>query len=863
MPRLLTMHELLVEMSGAHIIPRQEQLFELYQTYLELEDVGHEDFETFIQWAPSALADFSTIDGYMLDGAAVFRDLRSIKEIEDWSFAEGELSSAQSAFLARWNLLGDLYKAWKAKATEQNIAAGGQVSRLAAERFLVNPTEMEFARIYFAAVNILTKAEEKIVYHLIRSGRGEILWDADTYYVEDKRQEAGLFLRNHQTELGPLQGLSTRLKTSPPQVEITQCSTKIGQVKAAAHILSQITDPGPETAIVMADESLLTPLLNSLPVDVKFNITLGLTHKGSSILDLWAVLVRMSEITSEGVYFRDLQSILFNPLIRQIREEDQEAWNSLLRNIEKHNITHVSPKSLEAIGPLGSLIARFTAPEEYIKFAAHFLELSNQILESLDEGLAHSQVIVTTKIIQGALDLFAEKDVAISIPAFIKLVESDLNSAGVSFISEPVQGVQIMGVLESRALDFERVILVGANEGALPAAHSFDSYIPFDVRHQLGLPGREEQDAIYAYYFYRLFHQANIVNIITTSEQPRLGTTEPSRFVTQIIHEFKEKPAVSQWHMALPEVSDQNLTVKNSPEIKEAIKKRFELRISPSALNTFIMCPLDFYFKYALGLYEPNKVEESIEHSGFGTIVHEVLDQLYTPLIGKQLTPAMVNSWLPNVDAKTREVMEEMMPASAFSTGENYLAFEASKTYVKQFLRAECEWIEEFRKQGKAVEIVSIEEELQREIEIQGVKIKLRGFADRIDRVGDTLRIIDYKTGKVEATNLKYQDAPDGICTSTKIKLLQILLYGYCALDKYEGKVEMGMISMRNLEKGFIPAHDKAGPLGREHVEEIFPQALEHLFNMMMDEDFVWRHEKDANFCVYCSGQGFEPKRKF
>lgn len=857
------MNELLTEVSQVHIIPKQEQLFELYQTYLSLENVSHEDFETFIQWAPRALADYSTIDGYLLDGDAVFRDLRSIKEIEEWSFAQDELSAAQKAFIARWDLLGDLYNAWKQKAKDQKTAVGGQISRLAAEKFLEDPAQLEFSKIYFTAINALTKAEEKLVYHLVRSGRGEILWDADTYYVDDKKQEAGLFLRKHQDELGPLEGLSDRIRKSPPDVQITQCSTNIGQVKAAAHLLSKIENPGPETAIVMADESLLTPLINSLPAELKFNVTLGLTLRGSSILDLWMVLAKVSENPSESIYFRDLQTILFNPLIRAIRDKEQKEWHDLLRDLEKHNITYVAPIRLKRIGSVGALIAQTAMPSDHDQFGSNFLDFTEEILSHLEESLARSQVIVAAKIVRNAIDVCTRKDIVVSIPAFIKLTEPELISASVSFISEPVQGVQVMGVLESRALDFKHVILVGANEGALPAAQRFDSYIPFDVRHQLGLPGGEEQDAIYAYYFYRLFHQAAKIEIITTSEQPRLGTTEPSRFVSQIIHEFREKPTVNQWHMALPEVIDQQFSIPNSPEIRAAIQQRMEHRISPSALNTFIMCPLDFYFKYALGLYEPGKVEESIEHSGFGTIVHNVLENYYKPLKGKVLTIAMVQSWTPSIAEKTEEVMIDMMPESAFTTGENYLAYEASKNYVKQFLKAECEWLEEARKSGKEVRIIDIEKELESEIEIQGVKIKLRGFADRIDRVGDTLRIIDYKTGKVEASNLKYSGVPESICTSGKIKLLQILMYGYCALKHYEGEMEMGMISMRNLTAGFIPAQDKNSSLNRENVEEIFPQALEHLFNTMMAEDFVWTHEKDANFCVYCSGQGFEPKRKF
>lgn len=860
---MITMYELHHELSQATLIPPREQLFDLYKVYLKLEGIGHDDFDQFLQWAPRAMADFNVVESYLLDGAVVFRDLRAIKEIEDWSFLQSELSASQRSFMAHWDMLGKLYQAWieHCKATGQ--AFTGQLAKLAAHNYLSSEYQVQFEKLYFVAINALTRAEERLVYQLVGGGRAEILWDADQYYVDDNSHEAGFFLRRHQDALGKLHNLRNNLRAAPPKVTITQCSTIIGQVKAAAEILANIPNPGPETAIVMADESLLIPMLNSLPQGLKVNITLGLPLKGSLVVDLLNVLIKIAEDKdTKAVYFRHMRSIVNNPLLASASDKDLDFWEALEKRIEKHNIVRISKDDLPADNQLARLICESIQVTDYQTLEKVFAQFTDDILEGDIDELSRSQVILARNTVEDVVAVCRSKETPLSIDSFVTLVNTALHKASVSFISEPVEGVQILGVLESRALDFEHVIIVGANEGALPSSPNFDSYIPFDVRRQLGLPGKEEQDAIFAYYFYRLFHRSTQVDILTTSEQPRMGMMEPSRYVAQVIHELPADIEIRQWNMSLPDVAGVEFAIPSSDKIREAVVARLQKGISPSALNTFIECPLDFYFKYALGLYEPSEVEESLEHSGFGTVVHETLDHFYRPLEGKELTLAHIDSWRVEIDNVVRMKLTEQIQASAIGEGANLLAFEAAKKYVRRFMRMEKDWLEECRKTGQKVEIVRIEQELRREIALEGITIKLRGFADRIDRVGGKLRIVDYKTGIVKSGDLRYESV-EKIVDSTKTKLAQILMYGYCALEDYDEDLSMGMISFRALKDRFIPAVEKKTELGKEDVEQIFPSLLSHLFHKMMAEDFVWSHRDKARYCVYCSGQGFEPKRKF
>ncbi|NNE55038.1 MAG: hypothetical protein HKN32_03385, partial [Flavobacteriales bacterium] len=458
---------------------REEAPFLLYKAYLELNLPSPQSFDDFSLWAPTALGDFNTIDTYMLDGKQVFTDLRNIKEIENWSFLEEPLSAEQTNFLEFWNVLGKLYEKWRTDCISKGVTYAGLGARLAAEKVLSPDFTLE-GKVYFVGLNTLTKAEEQIIYTLVNQDQAKAIWDVDDHYLKSRMQEAGLFLRRHQDELGPIEGKLDRIDAAPPPVHLWQTSTKVAQAKLAGSMLQDVNDEE-SVGIVLADESLLIPMLHSLPEDFKVNVTLGYPMRGGVIDGLLDLLVSMAENASrQELYHANFNLFIGNPLIRPLLEQP-EQWQDLSKEITKRNIAFIRPNQWSHIkGKIAAWLTSLLQSTDYLSVSSLFSELSISIVTSQKPNtLEHSQAVLFRDLLAKVQALSSRFGYQMEIRTWARYVRQQVNKSSVSFLGEPIEGAQVMGVLESRALDFQHVIMVGMNEGVFPGKDSVRSFIPF------------------------------------------------------------------------------------------------------------------------------------------------------------------------------------------------------------------------------------------------------------------------------------------------------------------------------------------------------------------------------------------------
>ena len=418
-----------------------------------------------------------------------------------------------------------------------------------------------------------------------------------------------------------------------------------------------------------------------------------------------------------------------------------------------------------------------------------------------------------------------------------------------------------MGMLETRNIDFKNVILLSTNEGMLPSGKSFNSFVPFDIKNEYHLPTHVEKDAIYAYHFYRLVQNAENMYIMYNTESGSFTTGEQSRFVTQIENELSdfENINITKKIITYPTLksSTEKISVEKSPKILAKIQELFERGVSPTALNTYINCPLDFYYKYVIGVREADDVEETIDHSSFGTYIHEVLEILYQPFANQKtnLTVEDVKGLLKKAPDVALQVFSENMTERELKSGKNLLTFSVAQNYISTFLKNEINFI---KKSKDDLYIKLLEQSLEGSLQLNSKTIKLRGTADRVDTFGNTLRIIDYKTGLVAPADLTIKGV-ENLSNGKKSKAFQILMYAYLYAQQNElsnTQLHSGIISFRALSKGFMPfVLNKDKSKSKEISEEVlsdFENVLKELFAEIIDPAIPFMHQPTAQYCEFC-----------
>ena len=858
-PEIISIEEFIQNVACIRSIDSVELLFEFYEVYLSIaEKDKHESFESFANWAKTLLQDFNEIDRYLLEPNKILKYLENIKEIEHWSVDVDKKTELIEKYLLFWKKLPNYYHSLYQYLLNKGIGYQGLIYREAVENldhFSENNKDKQFV---FAGFNALNQAEEKIIQHLLALDVAKIYWDIDETLLNDTFHDAGHFQRKFKSEwiyykTHPYEWIVNDFKEEK-NIQVIATSKSIGQAKIVGNIIENYADKGnlQNVALVLGEESLLLPMLYSLPANVDaLNITMGFSSKNNPAQLLIAKLFKLhvNALTRNGssyvMYYKDVLDILTHPFI-----EPYINANELVSIVNRNNYSFITHKKLEELHPESNelFILLF---QKWDTDSVVVLENLSQILlkikanlsyENEEEKITNAFVYSIFKVVNKMISYFTEHKSIDDIKTLQAIYKQVVDVAEVSFEGEPLNGLQIMGVLESRVLDFETVIITSVNEGKFPAGKTSNSFIPYDVKLQYGLPTYKEKDAIYTYHFYHLLQRAKNIYLIYNSDSQGFDAGEKSRFITQL--EVEKQPnhnlTFQYYNPDVPNIAHQPIVIPKTESVMLRLREIAEKGFSPSSLTTYIRNPIQFYFQRVLRISETDEVEENIAVNTLGTIIHGALEELYKPFIGRLLTIDDVNSCLAKIDDEVLNQFKLIYKEGEIKKGRNLLAFEVAKRNVLNFLKLELEAIEN----GDEIQIIALETKLEHILEHPNLpfSVKIGGNVDRIELRNGRVRIIDYKTGKVEKNNVVLKSW-NGLTEDIKNdKIIQVLAYVFMYEQYANGReIQAGIISFKNLKAGFLPFklfEDKdENPVVSTEIMENYLEQIVVLLKEILDVD--------------------------
>jgi len=823
-PEIVSIEDFVQNISGISTLDPIELLFEFYEVYRsQTNPTSTQPFETFANWAKTLLQDFNEIDRYLLDPKYILSYLKDIEDIKRWGIEVEEKTQLLENYIDFWKLLPKYYESLYSHLLQKGLGYQGLVYREAVKNLNYFTEIAQQKQYIFAGFNALNAAEETIIQHLLDVTDAKVYWDADQTFIEDDFHDAGLFVRRFKEKWkyyksNPFEWIVNDYSQAK-NIHVIGTPKMIGQAKIAGNIIEKLasTTTGlDKVAIVLGEESLLTPLLYALPSNVgALNITMGYSAKNNPVQVLIAKLFKMhtNALTRKNsgyvFYYKDIIDVLTHPLV-----EPFAKTNELVKIINRNNYTFIPHKKIAEFQAVRTPLFLLLF-EKWEGGSVGILERIVTLLQTIksnlnndnkEEKITKAFVYAIYKTINKLISFYARHSHIDGIETLQSIYKQIIDLAEVSFEGEPLSGLQIIGVLESRVLDFETVIITSMNEGNFPAGKSMNSFIPYDVKRELGLPTFKEKDAIYTYHFYHLLQRAKNIYLLYNTESEGLDAGERSRFITQIEVEKQPNHIVTHeiYNAVLPISAYQPMVIPKSKSVMERLQEIAKAGFSPSALTSYIRNPIAFYFQKILRIRETDEVEENIALNTLGTIIHETLRSLYTPFIGKFLTESDIVSCFSLLDDEVLTQFKEIYKEGEIKKGRNLLAFEVAKRHVSNFLKAELECI----RNGDAIKILELEQTFERELVHPSLPfpVLIKGNVDRIEIRNNKIRIVDYKTGKVEKGNMVLKSWK-GLTEDIKNdKIIQVLAYAFVFESlPYELPVEAGIISFKNLKAGFLP----------------------------------------------------------
>lgn len=822
-PQIISIEEFVEELSGLKNLTNSELLFKLYTTYISLtKKEEQEPFESFSKWAQLLLNDFNEIDRFLIPQDKIFDYLKAVKEINHWSL-EKEKTDLVKNHLKFWNRLKDYYRDFTGELLQNKQGYQGLIYREATENlelYIENNTNKLHV---FLGFNALNTAESQIIQGLLQNETAYIYWDIDKVFIEDSIHDAGFFTRQHRNQWGyfknnPFNWISSRYSESK-NIEVIGVPKLVGQAKYIGQLLEDISKENEtlkDVAVVLGEENLLMPVLNSIPKSViHLNVTMGLPLKFVPLSSLFEKLFYIHKNSSDNFYYKDVIDVLSHPSIYGLFDTEKTNFaSSIIEHIQKNNLAYIKLKDIRQFsGSKTELLdILFRSWDNDPKLALESCsDLIFRIKEhlTLDKSLNQLELEYLYRfniLFNELLKLNDNHGHLSSINALHAIYNELLGTETLDFRGEPLEGLQVMGMLESRVLDFETVIISSVNEGILPSGKTNNSFIPFDVKVENKLPTYKEKDAVYTYHFFRLLQRAKNVYILYNTEIDTLKGGEKSRFITQLeienIHNINHKIIAPE----VPIVDKYNKQIKKTEAVKTKLKELVgDKGLSPSSLTNYIRNPLDFYFDKILGIDEFEDVEENIAANTLGSVIHNTLEDFYKPLEGVLLTIEHLESFKGLINKTVTKHFEDLYVKGEFSKGKNLIIFEIAQRYISNFIDSEIKDI----KLGNEIKILKIEADETLEIDIEELDfpIKLTGKVDRIDQYNGITRVIDYKSGKVEQSKVEIINWEDITSDYNKYsKSFQVLCYVYMMYNKnhIQLPVEAGIFSFKNLNEGFL-----------------------------------------------------------
>lgn len=892
LPAILTIEEAIELWSGKLIADRLALKLLLIEIFIEQQQQSGHDLKAFIARADEMLNDFEDIDQQMVDAGEIFQYLSEAKAIELWHPDGSPLTIAERKYLSIYQSLSGYYRLFREKLSHGISGYKGMLTKMLAEDYDLEWFKKQNHRFcIFAGFNALTRAEQTLFTNICKHRKAELLWDLDSYYMDQNSyqpSQAGLFHLRFK-ELHPQlvkNWIGSALIDMPKKIDVISVAGNVSQARALGQLLRNSFkngEPIPErTAIVLADEKLLIPVLHSIPAEIEsFNVTMGLPFRQNAI---YQIIEQLSELIDSAV-INDIQCFfkkkaltaffelgIFNGFLSQTK-----ALKTIRKNIKTCSATIIpatmlfdfttSADATDAGNSILKLMSRQNAEikKNYIGFirealgiiGGHVHELSHQAVAQL----ILAGIDTADKMLNRIEKLLYEHITVQEIISFPQLFRSLSASLNVPFAGEPVKGIQIMGMLETRSLDFDQVFILSANEGILPPASFSHGFISHDIRIAYGLQGRRDQQAVSAYHFFRLLQRPGHVSLFFNSESNVLGGGEKSRYILQIIKELSVlNPAleINEIQMGVSAsypLSAQNISIEKTPDIIELLKQKAKSGFSPTSLSNFILCPLKFFLSEIAYIREFKDPGNDSGLEVLGNIVHEALSEIYQPLVQKKIDAEILIKSTANIRDYVNNAYTKIVKQPVSNEGKTMLIIEAAQHYIRQFIDYE---IQSAANSDLAPTIISLEEELSLHLNTSAGLVRIKGTPDRIEIQTNEIHIIDYKTGKLDKSELEVTVWNDLTVNNKKSKALQLAMYILLYLSNHEitkGTTLKGKIlGFRSLSNGFMFATFPTTQNEEEinYLKRNIEETLISLIEMIFDTDKAFEQTNNPENCNYC-----------
>ena len=881
---------------------------ELYKVFRE-ETRSEETLDDFYFWGELLISDFDDVDKNLVDADRLFSNLQDLKNImDDYDFLDSEQEEAirqffqnfsierrtqlKEKFISLWDKLGDIYHHYRHNLAELGIAYEGMMYRYVMEE--LQPDKLKYEHYVFVGFNVLNKVETKFFERLREAGKALFYWDYDIFYTRLPHEntppythEAGEFiLRNLKIFPNELPEAVFDTLRKPKNVRFISAPTENAQARYLPEWIRSVTKRDlPETpvkekenAVVLCNEALLLPVLHSIPSEVKnVNITMGFPLAQTPVYSFVSALIELQTTgyrRDTGRYqYEAVQSVLKHPYTRQL----STSAEGLEKQLTRDNRFFPLPSELKQDTFLEQIFTPKTGLSALCQYLTEMLRevavlyRKEQETDDIFNQLYRESLFKSYTLINRLLNLIDNGELNIQIETLRRLLCRLLATSNIPFHGEPAIGMQVMGVLETRNLDFRNLIMLSLNEGQLPKAGGDSSFIPYNLRKAFGMTTIEHKNAVYAYYFYRLIQRAENVTLLYNTASEGLNRGEMSRFMLQFLVESPHTISREYLEAGQSPQSGREISVEKTPEIITRMYERYDVNrhprslFSPSALNTYLDCRLKFYYRYVAGLKAPDEVSAEIDSALFGTIFHRAAELVYKDLTanGKEIRKDDLEQVLSN-DIKLQNYVDTAFKEEFFHValtekpeynGTQLINAKVITSYLRQLLRNDLQYAPFFMEgmEKKVTEIIEIETP-------QGkLALNIGGTIDRIDSKDDTLRIVDYKTGGSPKTpeNIKQLFTPaDGrpnyifqtflyasiMCRKQSLKVAPSLLYIHrAASETYSPVIEMG-----EARQPKIPVNNFA------FYEDEFRERLQTLLQEIYNPEEAFTQTEDTKKCEFC-----------
>lgn len=923
-PQMLTINDFFFKVAGVSSVDRVRLLVHLYDSYVKVFHIHNsktglkpESLDEFIFWGDIILGDFNDLDKYLVDARQLFANVSDLKQIQDtysyltetqrkaiegfvshFSDLSGRLTvnletdnpDVKGRFLLIWNLLYDLYQDFNSRLSEKGIAYEGMVYRSLVMRFTEESVEDVFKNVFpnaenfvFVGLNALNECEKTLLRKLRDADRAEFCWDYSGKMISDLQNRSSVFMSDNVIEF------PQALKLDPegiaiPQINVVSVPSAVGQAKRLPDILDKVADLADlvNTAVVLPDEGLLLPVLNSIPESINnINVTMGLPMSGSLLFSFMSDVsaIQLHTVHRKGrwmFYHKQVWDLFSNDLFKKASDE---ATQEIVANVKSKAKFYIPQEELQGTPLLDAIFQvvvtdqKLASRQQIDTFARYQKQVISALAPKVSQDGSLALELEYAKEYYTCVNIIQEIALEVLPLTYVRLLGQLLSSVSVPFRGEPLQGLQIMGPLETRALDFKNLIILSANEGVFPRRSVSSSFIPPELRKGFGLPTYEYQDAVWAYYFYRMISRAEKVWMLTDSRTEGLKSGEESRYIKQLEYHFNlpiQRYVVKFDKMKTAVVPEIVKTQEDVDVIKDTV-------LSATTLQNYLSCPAKFYYGTVRKLKAEEDVAESLDYGMFGNIYHEVMRSLYTcPQAMKEdfnfdrsgenekalsnklryITKDYINQWRNKEDEIRRKVKALIMNELSLVdvTGRNLVVTDVIVKYVMKTLSRDLELME-----AEKVEQFEI---LGREVRVSGQYCgqKFKGFIDRLDSFhSGQVRVVDYKTGKVVKDD---EDIHDGNAESVADRIftppakdwpkiaLQFFIYDMLLRKRHEAEGRQIFNCIYSTAKIF-KERPASYPMNETFYNAV-SQRLEALLEEMYDVNVPFSRTSDRKVCEYC-----------